>query len=148
MWISLGNTGTEQDFIDSLTGPEGPQGPQGPQGLSGGSNSSSVTINGYSTLVSNLTLPQAIEYCRDLVYDGFDDWRLPTFDEYMLMRKTLPTPTDFDTTVGYSNTNSYQKIWVTPNNQNDGVDLIIESLLAPWNANLIYNPSNHCRCIR
>lgn len=38
VWLSLGNAGTEQDFIDSLTGPEGPQGPQGevgPQGPAG-----------------------------------------------------------------------------------------------------------------
>ena len=26
IWLSLGNTGTQQDFIDSLTGPQGPQG--------------------------------------------------------------------------------------------------------------------------
>ena len=44
IWLDLGNTGTEQDFIDSLTGPEGPQGAQGPQGdpgtISGGSSNS------------------------------------------------------------------------------------------------------------
>ena len=47
VWIGLGNTGTETDFINSLTGPQGPagndgidgatgpQGIQGPQGLPG-----------------------------------------------------------------------------------------------------------------
>jgi uncharacterized protein (TIGR02145 family) len=35
IWLDLGNTGTEQDFIDSLVGPEGPQGAQGPQGNPG-----------------------------------------------------------------------------------------------------------------
>lgn len=30
-WLSLGNTGTEADFIASLTGPQGAQGAQGPQ---------------------------------------------------------------------------------------------------------------------
>ncbi len=40
-WLLLGNSGTEADFIASLTGPQGPQGvqgeqgPQGPQGESG-----------------------------------------------------------------------------------------------------------------
>mgnify|MGYP001571210172 FL=1 len=31
-WLSLGNTGTEQDFIDTLVGPQGPQGIQGVPG--------------------------------------------------------------------------------------------------------------------
>ena len=32
VWLGLGNTGTEQEFITSLTGPQGPQGPQGEPG--------------------------------------------------------------------------------------------------------------------
>lgn len=35
VWVALGNTGTEQDFIDSLTGPQGIQGDTGPQGPAG-----------------------------------------------------------------------------------------------------------------
>lgn len=35
VWLSLGNIGTEQDFIDSLVGPKGDQGPQGEQGVAG-----------------------------------------------------------------------------------------------------------------
>ena len=41
IWLSLGNTGTEQDFINTLVGPQGvqgdvgPTGPQGPQGIQG-----------------------------------------------------------------------------------------------------------------
>ena len=35
IWLNLGNTGTEQDFIDSLTGPAGPAGPPGPPGPAG-----------------------------------------------------------------------------------------------------------------
>lgn len=35
IWLDLGNEGTEQDFIDSLTGPQGDQGPQGDVGLTG-----------------------------------------------------------------------------------------------------------------
>jgi lysophospholipase L1-like esterase len=31
-WVDLGNTGTEQDFINSLKGATGPQGPVGPSG--------------------------------------------------------------------------------------------------------------------
>ena len=35
-WLSLGNTGTEADFIASLKGADGATGPQGETGLSGG----------------------------------------------------------------------------------------------------------------
>jgi len=35
IWLSRGNTGTEEDFIASLTGPTGPTGPQGAQGVQG-----------------------------------------------------------------------------------------------------------------
>jgi len=35
VWLALGNTGTAQDFINSLTGPQGPIGPEGPQGEPG-----------------------------------------------------------------------------------------------------------------
>ena len=35
IWLTLGNTGTESDFIASLTGPTGAQGPQGPAGATG-----------------------------------------------------------------------------------------------------------------
>ena len=37
IWLSLGNTGTQQDFIDSLTGPQGPQGEAGESSSSIGS---------------------------------------------------------------------------------------------------------------
>lgn len=33
VWLSLGNTGSETDFIASLTGPQRPVGPQGIQGI-------------------------------------------------------------------------------------------------------------------
>ena len=36
IWLSLGNTGSEADFIESLKGADGATGPQGPAGLSGG----------------------------------------------------------------------------------------------------------------
>ena len=35
IWLELGNTGTEQDFIDSLVGPQGPQGVPGADGANG-----------------------------------------------------------------------------------------------------------------
>ena len=35
IWLGLGNTGTEIDFMNSLTGPTGAQGVQGPMGLTG-----------------------------------------------------------------------------------------------------------------
>ena len=53
-WLALGNTGTEADFISSLTGPQGPTGatgpagndgatgPQGPQGIQGPAGTNGV----------------------------------------------------------------------------------------------------------
>lgn len=35
IWLSQGNSGTEDDFLASLVGPTGPQGPQGIQGIQG-----------------------------------------------------------------------------------------------------------------
>lgn len=35
VWLSQGNTGSVQDYLESLQGPQGPQGAQGPQGLQG-----------------------------------------------------------------------------------------------------------------
>ncbi len=35
IWLSQGNIGTEQDFLNSLVGPQGPTGLTGPQGISG-----------------------------------------------------------------------------------------------------------------
>ncbi len=35
LWLSEGNSGTEQDFLDSLRGEQGPIGPEGPQGPPG-----------------------------------------------------------------------------------------------------------------
>jgi hypothetical protein len=47
IWISLGNTGTEQEFLDSLIGPEGPEGPAGQQGPSGSNDGTNSIGNGY-----------------------------------------------------------------------------------------------------
>jgi len=41
VWLALGNVGSEQDFIDSLTGPQGPQGEPGSVGTSGLGDSAS-----------------------------------------------------------------------------------------------------------
>src|SRR5690625_1085898 len=45
-WLAEGNTGSEQDFLDSIkvaTGPAGPQGPQGPQGATGPAGADGAT---------------------------------------------------------------------------------------------------------
>ncbi|MDB9954448.1 hypothetical protein OAD49_02680 [Flavobacteriaceae bacterium] len=145
-----GEAGPQGDTgANGTNGTDGQDGAQGPQGLSGASSSSSISVIGYSPLnTTELTLTEAIEYCRDLLYDGFDDWRVPTFDEYMFMRQTLPTPTDFNTTTGYTNSNSYDKIWVIPKSNGVSTNLIIESLVTSWTVNLYNNPSNQCRCVR
>jgi hypothetical protein len=46
VWLALGNEGTEQDFIDSLTAPAGPQGEQGPQGVPGETGTSGLGDSG------------------------------------------------------------------------------------------------------
>jgi hypothetical protein len=58
-WLSLGNTGTEADFIASLTGPQGPQGEQGligltgPQGLQGAQGPAGTNgVNGLDAIVT------------------------------------------------------------------------------------------------
>src|SRR5690625_3694199 len=46
VWLAEGNTGSEQDFLDSIkgaTGPAGPQGPQGPQGATGPAGADGAT---------------------------------------------------------------------------------------------------------
>ena len=35
IWLQQGNTGTQTDFLNSITGPQGPQGPQGNTGATG-----------------------------------------------------------------------------------------------------------------
>lgn len=64
-WLRVGNFGNEQDFLDSLEGPQGDQGPQGnvgPDGASGatgatgpkGQDGNSVTIKGSVTSAGDL----------------------------------------------------------------------------------------------
>ena len=56
IWISEGNNGTEQDFLDSLVGPAGLQGDTGPAGADGadGQDGSDATNPAFSTSVSTL----------------------------------------------------------------------------------------------
>lgn len=72
VWLAKGNIGTEQDFIDSLTGPKGDPGPKGPQGgvegLLSGPNwrqmiDGTVAMEGQVLVVSgaaSVVLPQAL----------------------------------------------------------------------------------------
>src|SRR5690625_7512372 len=46
VWLAEGNTGSEQDFLDSIkgaAGPAGTQGPQGPQGATGPAGADGAT---------------------------------------------------------------------------------------------------------
>lgn len=52
VWLDLGNTGTQQDFINSLTGPQGPQGNDGPQGPAGPAGPASVFGSKYQRFAS------------------------------------------------------------------------------------------------
>ena len=64
IWLMLGNTGTEADFIASLRGTPGAQGPQGEPGVSGGmlfptfdfdSSTGILTISGLAQEVSRMS---------------------------------------------------------------------------------------------
>ena len=64
IWLSLGNTGSEADFINSLKGTPGAQGPQGEPGISGGmlfptfdfdSAAGILTISGLAQEVSRIS---------------------------------------------------------------------------------------------
>src|SRR5690625_3548685 len=43
VWLAEGNTGSEQDFLDSIKGATGPAGPQGPQGAIGPAGADGAT---------------------------------------------------------------------------------------------------------
>jgi hypothetical protein len=43
LWLAQGNTGTAQDFLNTLVGPSGPQGIQGIQGISGTNGTNGAT---------------------------------------------------------------------------------------------------------
>lgn len=56
VWLDNGNTGTEQDFLDSLVGAAGAQGPTGATGAQGaaGADGTSITIQGTKNTVGDL----------------------------------------------------------------------------------------------
>lgn len=67
VWLSLGNTGSEADFLASLTGPQGPMGPAGP-GLGPGTSTNQVL---YWDGVQWITLdPGSIGQVLTLCADG------------------------------------------------------------------------------
>ena len=70
IWLDLGNTGTEQDFIDSLVGPEGPQGTDG---------SNSNSSNG--TDINNIE--GSLKFKRIETYTEFDI-TVPSGELYLL----------------------------------------------------------------
>ena len=73
IWLDLGNTGTEQDFIDSLVGPEGPEGPQGADGTNS-STSNGIDIN---------NIEGALNFKRIETYTEFDI-TVPSGELYLL----------------------------------------------------------------
>lgn len=56
IWLNNGNTGTEQDFLNSLIGAAGSQGPTGAAGAQGaaGADGTSITIQGTKNTVGDL----------------------------------------------------------------------------------------------
>ncbi len=58
VWLSLGNTGSESDFISSLSGPQGVAGPIGPQGPTGATGAQGPAGNDGATGPQGPTGPQ------------------------------------------------------------------------------------------
>jgi hypothetical protein len=53
VWISLGNVGTQTDFVNSLTGPQGSTGVQGPQGVAGSNGTNGTNgLSAYDVWIS------------------------------------------------------------------------------------------------
>jgi hypothetical protein len=99
-WVSLGNAGSEQDFIDSLTGPQGIQGETGQSVTtsSSGTNYLQLGLSSFSELsTESMELFEAINHCLNKTEGGFNDWRIPSFDEYLLLRNFLTPPTSEQT---------------------------------------------------
>jgi hypothetical protein len=57
IWLELGNTGTEQDFFNSLTGPKGDKGEDGAQGPVGPAGSDGSDGSDGKTILSGTTIP-------------------------------------------------------------------------------------------
>jgi hypothetical protein len=81
IWLEEGNTGTKEDFLNSLVGPQGPEGLQGltgPQGETGPAGptgptgpSGTVTINGLNYVgVWSSLVPYTFDYGDVVSYNG------------------------------------------------------------------------------
>ena len=112
LWLGQGNTGTEQEFLNTLVGP------QGIQGLSGESETNGGTCFSCPTMISNvsnttMTLVDATNFCSNLIEGGFNNWRLPSLNDYEYIRDhlNLPVPNDVCWTKDYQITGSQQFIY-------------------------------------
>ena len=130
-------------------GPQGEQGPEGPQGISGGSsNSSTIIINGYSTLSTDgMKFMEAIEYCRDLIYNGYDDYRLPSFEEYIVMRQTLATPDDLSLPGSTALVDGH-RLWTVTKQANGQGPILIDDEATGWPSGTNSSRDHKCRCVR
>ena len=73
IWLSQGNSGTEDDFLASLVGPTGPQGPQGPQGPKGETGEWGGTVDQtYDATSSNPQSGTAVAEAIATKEDKFD----------------------------------------------------------------------------
>jgi hypothetical protein len=150
------------DGQDGQIGETGPQGEQGPQGVQGNSNSdlsAGISVNGYSPVSENsMFWFEALVYCRDLNYNGFDDYRVPTLDEYIFMRQNLPTPDDMSQlSDGFTGNPFYSidgesasnYIWTITRSivNNPYLYIIWEEKVLVSNRDP-FTSVNYCRCIR
>ena len=90
---------------------------------------------------------EALEYCRDLIYNGFNDFRLPTIQEYILMRQTLATPDDM-TLLPTGEDSDY--VWTASldwSTDSNAIYVVKESMVHPI-PRFATSTISKCRCIR
>jgi hypothetical protein len=76
VWLSLGNSGSEQDFINSLEGPQGPPGPPGPAGTSSWAETGTTISTSKKVGIGTSTPTSMLQ----VVSDGKADEETPLFE--------------------------------------------------------------------
>jgi hypothetical protein len=107
VWISLGNIGTETDFINSLIGPQGIQGATGPIASNciqigdyyaggivfyvDGTCEHGLVVTPFDLMNYDFNSDRmtAITICNNLKCNGYTDWYLPTLSELLLVYNNL-----------------------------------------------------------
>jgi hypothetical protein len=133
IWLDLGNTGSEQDFIDSLIAAAA--------GTGDGSGDCRGCVQEVSALQTSMTLPNCIDHCLASSENGETDWRMPTLEEVSFYRTVL----DLDETWNNAWT------WTSSSIATNGfyrISIVNEHNLSNAGADTTFDPTYGCRCVR